>query len=444
MDQETALAILKKGHSVYLTGPAGSGKTYLLNLFVEHLKKKETRVAVTASTGLAATHLNGRTIHSWSGIGIRKKLDATAWKKIKNNSKLRKRIADTQVLIIDEISMLHDYQLDMIDEICRYFRKSIYAFGGIQVVMCGDFFQLPPVGDEGGTANFVMQAAVWQKMTLQICYLEKVYRQSDEKLTEILNRIRGREIQDGLFEYLEGLIEEERTFPLRPARLYAHNVAVDAINLRELRKLNDGPKVYYMHQKGNDDRLLESLRGSCQAAEKLVLKKGAVVMFIKNNPELGYVNGTIGEVVGFDEANRLPIVRISDGQEIVASPESWSIDDEEGKALAMVAQVPLKLAWAITIHKSQGMTLDAVEMDLGKCFAYGMGYVALSRAKSLASIKLLGLNYRALEVDPKIFEADKLLQEWSALVEIEFLKNNPKSLKEKIKEKILKKTKRKK
>ncbi|MEI6587858.1 MAG: PIF1 family ATP-dependent DNA helicase [Candidatus Moraniibacteriota bacterium] len=437
MNQETALAILKKRSSVYLTGPAGSGKTYLLNLFVAYLKEKKIKVAVTASTGLAATHLSGRTIHSWSGIGIGKKLDATAWKKIKSNRQLRKRVLEVEVLIIDEISMLHDYQLDMIDEICRHFRKSAISFGGIQVVMCGDFFQLPPVGEENGSANFVMQAAVWQKMSLKICYLDKVYRQSDEKLTEILNRIRGKEIDDDLFSYLDGMIEEERKFSLRPARLYAHNIAVDSINLQELRKIKDGPMLYYMHQRGSNDRLLESLKGACQASEKLVLKKGAVVMFIKNNPDLGYANGTIGEVIGFEEENKFPIIRISDGQEIIASPESWTIDDEDGKALALVTQVPLKLAWAITIHKSQGMTLDAVEMDLSKCFAYGMGYVALSRAKSLKSIKLLGLSYRALEVDPKIFEADKLLQEWSAAVEREYLKNKPKSLKEKIKDKIL-------
>jgi hypothetical protein len=255
--------------------------------------------------------------------------------------------------------------------------------------------------------------------------LDKVYRQSDERLTEVLNRIRGREIDNDLFDQLDSWVGQERKFSLRPARLYAHNVAVDSINLQELRKLKESPKAYYMHQKGTDDNLLASLRSACQAPEKLVLKKGAVVMFIKNNPELDYVNGTIGEVIGFETENKLPIVKVLDGREIVASPESWTIEDEDGKVLALLSQIPLKLAWAITIHKSQGMTIDAVEMDLSKCFAYGMGYVALSRAKSLESIRLLGINYRALEVDPKIFEADKLLREWSVAVERDFLKNNP-------------------
>ena len=398
-----------------MTGPAGSGKTYLLNQFVRHLRSKKIGVAVTASTGIAATHLRGRTIHSWSGIGIKKKFTKADWGRIKRAHLLKKRIFKADVLIIDEVSMLHNYQLDLVDQICRFIREEEAPFGGIQVVMCGDFFQLPPVSDDNEKSKNVLYSEVWPKMNLQVCYLDKVIRQDDERLTRILNRIREKRT-DGLVDFFNRFTEEEKKLPANLVRLYTHNIDVDAINFCELKKIREEARTFLMEKKGAD-QLVGILKGMCQAPEKLVLKKGAIVMFVKNNQDLGYANGTIGQVVNFHENSGRPIVVTTERKRIVVDKESWPLEDEDGKTLASIDQIPLKLAWAITVHKSQGTTLSAVEMDLSRCFAYGMGYVALSRARSLESIRLLGINSKALEVDPKIFEIDKILLELSAAIE---------------------------
>lgn len=155
MTQDEAMDLLKMGHNVFLTGPAGSGKTYLLNKYIEYLKEKEVSVGITASTGIAATHLNGMTIHSWSGIGIKDKLEKQDINDLKNRIYLQIRFSLVKVLIIDEISMLHGYRLDMVDQVCRAFKTGSEPFGGLQVVMCGDFFQLPPVARDGEDDSFV-------------------------------------------------------------------------------------------------------------------------------------------------------------------------------------------------------------------------------------------------------------------------------------------------
>ena len=184
-----------------------------------------------------------------------------------------------------------------------------------------------------------------------------------------------------------------------PARLYTHNEDVDEINARELAKIAGSAKVYEMSGHGAK-KLIEALKRSLLAPERLVLKTGARVMFVRNNFEVGFVNGTLGVVDGFDRLGR-PVVRLGNGKKIIVEPEIWRID-EEGKTRAEVSQLPLRLAWAITVHKSQGMSLDALEVDLSKAFVPGMGYEALSRARSLAGLSILGLNDMALKIDPAL------------------------------------------
>ncbi len=413
MTQEEALKILKSGHNVYLTGAAGSGKTYLLSKYIQYLKARGVNVGVTASTGIAATHMEGITIHSWAGIGILNRATDKEILEMVSNKRVARRIQKTQTLIIDEVSMLDAERIDLIEKVTRLTRQSWEPFGRLQVVLCGDLFQLPPVAraDEP-LPKLVYKSAAWQNMNLKICYLHEQYRQGDKELLRILNAIREAKVDDTVVNRLR----ECRNTAFAPSpssrfvRLYSHNPDVDGENQLELKKLEEKEYEYIMEVNGIP-ALAAALKMGCLAPEKLVLKKGAAVMFVKNNFEKGYVNGSLGTVSSFNEAG-IPVITLLNGNEISAEPATWSVE-ESGKTLAQVKQVPLRLAWAITVHKSQGMTLDAVQVDLSKSFVRGMGYVALSRVRSLEGLRVLGFNAMALKVDEETQEFDQELKKLS-------------------------------
>lgn len=394
------------GYNVFLTGPAGSGKTYVLNKYIGHLKKRNIKVAVTASTGIAATHLNGKTIHSWSGLGIKRMIDRAGLKKIKRNRRLVSAICKTKVLVIDEISMLNADQLDSVDYILRSIRRNHLPFGGIQMIFCGDFFQLPPVRKEGETpVAFAYASRIWKQIDLKICCLDEQHRHKDNRLIRALNAIRNDEVTEEIKAIINSCRDRVFIPPIQPVRLFTHNIDADAINRRELEKISGRVYAYNMRSRGNK-KLVETMSTYCLAPSRLELKKGARVMFVKNNFEEGYVNGTLGTVVDFDEETKMPVVKTDSGRRIVAGPVSWLMEEYD-EIVAEIKQVPLRLAWAITIHKSQGMSLDEAEIDLSKTFEYGMGYVALSRVPSLAGLSILGLNDMAFRVHQEAREMDK-------------------------------------
>lgn len=437
MTQSHALDILKTGKNVFITGPAGSGKTYVVNRYIAYLKEHGVPLGVTASTGIAATHMGGVTIHSWAGIGIRDSLDTHDLQEISERAQVRRKIEETKVLIIDEISMLHHFRLDLVDMVLRHIKKSDEPFGGIQVVLCGDFFQLPPVSRLGEPeARFVYMSDAWKRGNFTVCYLEENYRQGDDEALAILNEIRSGRVSQRSHELLKSRhrLVQERTeedeaiidmlddvaADMTPTRLYTHNVDVDAINDREIGRLEGAEAVYEMESKGRKS-LVETLKKSCLAPERLRLKKGARVMCVKNNFEEGYVNGTLGTVVscgwGVDPVIRTaPTPEYPDGRIVTISRAEWNIEDD-GKVLAQIVQYPLRLAWAITVHKSQGMSLDAVEVDLSKSFEPGMGYVALSRVRTLKGLTILGMSPHALKVHPEVLERDAELRELSRRAE---------------------------
>jgi hypothetical protein len=411
MLQSEAFQLLTMGKNVFLTGAAGAGKTYVLNQYINYLKKNQVEVAITASTGIAATHLQGTTIHSWSGIGIKETLTAQDFKKLDTNKRVKKNFRIVKVLIIDEISMLHRYQLDLVDAVSRHFLDSSKPFGGLQVVLCGDFFQLPPVSTASIEVekHFAFQASAWEQADFHVCYLHEQHRQGSDPLITVLNNIRSGTAGEHTKVPLRTRYKKEPEGSTKATKLYARNVNVDAINASELAKLPTEEKTFTMQTKGFR-ALIEGLKKSCLAPEHLILKKGAEVMFIKNDPQGKYVNGTRGVVLNFDGDEGWPIVRTYDNKIICACPEDWTYE-EHHIIRAKITQVPLRLAWAITIHKSQGMTLDAAEMDLGDTFEPGMGYVALSRLRSLSGLKIMNLNEMALQVHPLILQYDQVLKE---------------------------------
>ncbi len=400
MKQKEAFEILKLGHNVFLTGQAGSGKTYLLNKYIEYIKNNNVNVSVTASTGIAATHIDGRTIHSWAGIGIDEHLTESQIKNLKENDNVYSRIALTKVLVIDEISMLSANRLDLVDHVCKAVRQDLRPFGGMQVIMSGDFFQLPPVAKGKEDNRFVSESRIWNNMNIKICYLDEQHRQEDKNFLKILNDIREDNVTKSTYDILKWRLNAEIESDIKPTKLYTHNSDVDVQNISELNKLEGKERVYEMYSEGIPF-IVKTLKENCLAPERLRVKEGAVVMFVKNNFSKGYVNGTLGKIIGFNGDNGFPIVETFSGEVINANEEKWIIEDG-GETLASIYQVPLRLAWAITVHKSQGMSLDCAEIDLSKTFEYGMGYVALSRVRSLAGISLMGINKKALEVNEDV------------------------------------------
>lgn len=410
MKQTEALAILKMGHNAFITGAAGSGKTHLLNEYIRYLREHNAQIGITASTGIAATHMGGTTIHAWSGLGIRDTLSAYDLEALEEKPYLWKRFENVHVLIIDEISMLHHYRLDLVDKIARSFKRTDKPFGGMQTILCGDFFQLPPVSRAyERPAEFCYHAEVWDKLDLKVCYLEEQHRQEDGVYLDILNAIRDNAVSPETTRILATRKDKKPESVAEPTKLYTHNADVDTENMCELEKIPGETFEYTMTSKGREN-LVAILKKSCLAPEKLSLKKGARVMFVKNNFEEKYANGTLGIV---EECTSLGIkVRLANKRIIDVKPTSWRIE-EDGKVKAEITQYPLRLAWAITIHKSQGMSLDAAEVDLSQSFEKGMGYVALSRVRTLGGLSLKGMNANALEVNSEVLVFDTQFRESS-------------------------------
>ena len=404
MTQSTALSILKLGHTTFLTGAAGSGKSHVLREYILYLKKHGMTYAVTASTGIASTHIYGSTIHSWSGIGIKDSLTKYDLDALEDKQNIYKRWNNTHVLIIDEISMLHANFIDALNTVAKHMRRSDAPFGGMQVLFTGDFFQLPPVVKYGSSSSsevFAFQSKAWAEAKPVVCYLSEQWRQDDDMLSSLLNAIRTGDIDDSHYE----MLESKTTSPHSGdhIKLYTHNENVDQINREAFTKIDGVVHTYQMITRGRAS-LVESLKKNCLAEETLTLKINAKVICIKNSQDRSYVNGSMGKVVAFDNEGA-PIVELVSGRKVTIKADSWKIE-EDGKIRAELQQLPIKLAWAITVHKSQGMTLDKAEIDLSRSFASGQGYVALSRLVTLDGLYLKGFNPQALTISDEVREKD--------------------------------------
>ena len=436
MRQTEALAILNAGANVFLTGAPGAGKTYVLNEFIRQARADGASVAVTASTGIASTHINGQTIHSWSGVGVATSLTSSLLKLIK--SRRKRKIQATDILVIDEVSMLHAWLFDMVDQVCREVRRDPRPFGGIQVVLSGDLFQLPPVSVSGrnrdlieptpefiasreryaraglNPESFITESLVWQELNPVICYLTEQHRQDTGELLTVLTDIREGDVtqsdRDALVTRLGKLPEPGQV----AVHLFPVNRQADNLNDMRLNQIMLEPHEFHAETAGPAN-LVDRLKKNMLAPERLVLKEGAAVMALRNDPDRQYVNGSLGTVRGFAQENKggWPIVEFENGNIVTMKQAKWEMMDGE-TVLASVAQVPLRCAWGITIHKSQGMTLDRAVMDLKRTFAPGMGYVALSRVESLGGLYLAGVNERMFLVSPDAVVLDGDLRSASA------------------------------
>lgn len=408
-EQRKVFDLVIQGKNIFFTGSAGTGKSFLLQRIIGTLVNYQRKVAVTAPTGVAATNINGSTIHSFSGIGgfgdgaSPKDLIERIFKQKKqewlNNWK------DTDTLIIDEVSMLSGVIFDKLEFIARATRGNNEPFGGLQLILTGDFFQLPPVNSK----RFCFEAKAWNNVLTHAINLTKIYRQRESKLINLLNEIRFGELSSESQQVLKEL-EKEPKFPndgIKATHLVSTKAERDDINETELSKL-DG-RIYSFKAKDWEDEKykgrLKILIKNCSATENLDLKKGCQVMLIRNLRnslnELELVNGSQGIVIGFS-IKKYPIVRFTNGTEKAIETEEWNDETLLNKKRAFRIQIPLVLSWAITIHKSQGQSIERLKIDLSRVFERGQTYVALSRACFLKYLWVIGFSKSKIICDEKV------------------------------------------
>lgn len=394
IEQEYAVYIIKEKKNVFISGNAGVGKSYLL----KHLKTIIPNIHLTASTGIAAVNIGGMTLHSWSGIG----LGNLPVNKLTFSGKVISRIRLAKVLAIDEISMISAEVFDLVNDVMKLIRKNDSPFGGIQLILFGDFFQLPPI-----QGDFCFNAKAWTELNIKNIILKKVFRQSDEVFINLLNNVRHANLSLEDIGILTTRIKCKCLDEIQPTRLVSHNDQADKINKIELEKINSSVHTFKAKYRGTDQLKIEFLKKNCVAYDTLDLKVGSHVMMLRNtHSEKGIINGSVGIV---KDISTYPIVMFENGIELIIAPEVWELeryDDAIGKVVieASIEQVPLIFSWAITIHKSQGMTLNKIRCDLSKVFTYGQSYVALSRVKSLDGLYIDDIDFNKIRTNDLIIE----------------------------------------
>jgi ATP-dependent DNA helicase PIF1 len=418
-EQEVALALAKKGASFFLTGKAGTGKTYILERIRSELEARDRSVAITAMTGCAALLLGrkAKTLHSWAGIGLGREPASSLAQMIKKTTKLRTQWRVTDTLILDEVSMLSVELLEKLDAIAKEVRKSPAPMGGLQCIFVGDFFQLPPVNKGAGNEEtvFVFESPLWKQIVPHAVELIKIIRQTDPVFQKILQEARHGELSQESITVLksrQGL--PWQTLEIKPTLLFSRKAEVDHVNQTNLKALKTDRRIYKAMTTKDPVKCTESLDSERvkQATDKLdrdapysaelVLAIGAQVMLITNlNQTEGLVNGSRGIVVGFDTTElHYPIVKFRSGAAIPIALASWESDFLPG---VNRSQVPLILAYAMTIHKSQGATIDSALIDIGhNTFESGQAYVALSRVRSLESLYIWDLEKTAFITHAKV------------------------------------------
>eukprot|EP00079_Xenopus_tropicalis_P015866 XP_004914012.1 PREDICTED: ATP-dependent DNA helicase PIF1 [Xenopus tropicalis] len=400
-EQSLVLNTVLSGRNVFFTGSAGTGKSYLLKRIVGALPPKSTYA--TASTGVAACHIGGTTLHAFAGIGTGKASIEQCIELAKRPG-VRQHWTGCKHLIIDEISMVEGEFFDKLEAVARAVRGKDEPFGGIQLIVCGDFLQLPPVTQASSQTKFCFQARSWRKCIHLTMELTEVRRQTDKNFISLLQAIRlGRCTDDVSRKLLQTSSHKVERDGILATRLCTHKDDVEITNERRLQQLPGESHLY--EALDSDPMLVKTINAQCPVNQQIQLKKGAQVMLAKNlDVSRGLVNGARGVVTKFEEGNKnLPVVRFLCGVTEVIKPDRWVFKGHGGIYLSR-QQLPLKLAWAISIHKSQGMSLDCVEISLSRVFESGQAYVALSRARNLEGLRVMDFDPKVVRANPYVLQ----------------------------------------
>lgn len=407
--QQEAIDYMEKQYNVCITGPAGTGKTEIIRKFVLLCKSKEINLAITSTTGSSALLIGGTTLHSYLGIGYGSASVESLTSKILSYKWLRQRWNSLDCLIIDEISMLHPDLFDKLEEIARIVRANNRPFGGIQLILSGDFCQLPAVGCD----KMCFESVSWNRCIKKVIHLKEIIRQQDPIFIEVLQKIRlgiiDRQVKDVIKSRVDVKLTNEHR--IIPTRLYCKNINVDMINDQELEKLiNQGKESYTYEMEFFFDKITiqskESIKErfikNCTAKQHLQIVEDSQVILLRNlDLQNGLANGSRGIVTGF--VNGFPNVKFLSGIERIIDWYVWEV--EENDRLVMSArQLPIKIAYAISIHSSQGMTLDYVSIDLSDVFEHGQAYTGLSRVKTLNGLCVERVHFLRLKAHPKAIE----------------------------------------
>jgi len=408
--QQKAYDIMAKGENLFLTGQGGTGKSMVISMFREEFRQKRN-IAVTSTTGVSALLIGGTTLHSYLGIGLGQGSVDSLYDKI-YKSKARKNWQLVDTLIIDEVSMLNCDLFDKLEHLGRLLRENNKPFGGIQLILSGDWLQLPVIDSD----KFCFESTCWNRCNFTIVCLTENVRQSDKEFQECLSELRKASLSPKSKQLLESLINKELVSVngILPTIIHTTNAEVDVINKKELEKLqnkDDEKRKFFSYDmeievfgthKGNMERTVEKYKKNCNAPTELILCKDAQVMLLYNmDISIGLVNGSRGVVVDFVEG--IPLVRFLNGNEVIVDFQTWNYEENE-QLVASISQIPLRLAYAVTVHKCQGATLDYAKVNLRNVFEYAQVYTALSRVKSMNGLSIIGLDFKGIRAHPKALQ----------------------------------------
>ena len=401
--QQEAFELFLSGQSFCLTGPGGTGKSHIIKHIVESCKSNNISCAITAMTGVAASLIGGQTLHKWSGLGLMDRRIETMVGMIRNNEQVLERWTTTQVLVIDEVSMMNQEMFELLNVVFCKIRGNKEFYGGVQVIFCCDFAQLAPIN-----GNYAFESPLWQKqLASNTIYLNQILRQDNPEFIQMLGEIRLGIVSETSRTALNMRRNKTAEGPIQPTILYPHRKTVEETNNRKLDELKYEKRLFTAkdtkyefsskttkNATAKDTETLEE-----RSPKKILLCEQAQVMLSVNiDTEKGLVNGSRGVITGFNGGN--PEVLFDNGKRLTITPNTFECQTQT--CIIRRVQIPLVLAWATTIHKCQGSTLTHAITDLRDAFCNAQAYVTLSRLKSLDGLYLIGIDYSKIKCDSRV------------------------------------------